>query len=241
VTLREAVTEMIGGGEVLLGIDFDGTLAPLVDHPDLAMPDPEGMSILRALAERPGLRVAVVSGRAFDDLSRRLDLPGVVLIGEHGNDTGGEAPMSPALDEARAFIMSVHASVPGSAVEDKPRSVTFHTRMVRSGAPAAVVTSVRDWVDAHDGVVLLEGKDVLELTVGSRSKGEAILELARESDGVIYIGDDVTDENVFARLGPDDIGVKVGAGPTAARYRLDDVAGVVGLLKAIDVASTSRR
>ena len=55
---------------------------------------------------------------------------------------------------------------------------------------------------------------------------------------MIYIGDDTTDETVFDVLGPDDVGVKVGPGPTAAAYRVDDVSGVVEVLRALALASS---
>lgn len=242
LTLREAVTEMMSREEVLLGVDFDGTLAPLVEHPDLAVPDSEGMAILRSLAMRPGILVAVVSGRALNDLSLRLgEVSNAVLIGEHGNDTGEDVATSPVLEEARTLIMSLLQTIPRATMESKPSSVTFHTRNVAPDMAASAITTIRNWIDAHDDITLLEGKQVLELTVATRNKGEAIADLAVEAEGVIYVGDDVTDETVFESLGPADIGVKVGPGPTAARYRVDDVAGVVDLLRLIDLASTRWR
>ena len=223
---------------VLVAVDFDGTLAPIVTHPDLAVPDRRALEILGELSVRPGVEVAVVSGRALADLENRLgELPGTLLIGEHGNDTGEVVGSSEELHAIREFIAALHEDLPGSTVEHKPRSATFHTRNLgREGATAAR-RMIQEWAGTHADVRLLEGKEVLELTIADRTKGDAIGDLARDVDGTIYIGDDATDETVFEILGPDDVGVKVGEGPTAASYRVADVAEVVELLEVIVLAS----
>jgi trehalose 6-phosphate phosphatase len=95
---------------------------------------------------------------------------------------------------------------------------------------------VRAWVARHGGITLLEGKQVLELSVASRNKGDAIHDLARDMDGVLFIGDDTTDETVFETLGDTDVGVKVGDGDTSARYRVPGVAEVVDLLEQVALA-----
>ena len=77
------------------------------------------------------------------------------------------------------------------------------------------------------------GKDVLELAVTDADKGTALRRLAGElgAAGVLYLGDDVTDEDAFRALGADDVTVKVGDGETAARHRVADLAGVRALLE----------
>ncbi|MGH3649990.1 MAG: trehalose-phosphatase, partial [Acidimicrobiia bacterium] len=86
MTLEEAVTRAMARDSVLVAVDFDGTLAPIVDHPDQAVPDNRAMSVLARIAARGGVEVAIVSGRALADLKVRLGEPtGFTLIGEHGN------------------------------------------------------------------------------------------------------------------------------------------------------------
>ena len=222
---------------VLLGVDFDGTLAPLVDHPDLAVPDPRGLDALRVLANRPGVLVAVVSGRALADLALRLgELPGAILVGEHGNDIGEEVDAPAVLDDARAHLGRLQEQFPGATVETKRSSVTFHTRGLEPGEARTAEEAIRDWAARHGGITLLEGKNVFELTVATRTKGDAISDLGVDSDGIVYVGDDLTDETVFDRLGERDIGVKVGPGETSARYRVDDVTDVVSLLEMMSTA-----
>lgn len=235
MTPGEAAVELLASGDVLLGVDFDGVLAPLVDHPDLAVPEPRALMHLRTLASRPGVHVAVVSGRSLEDLKARLgDIPEATLVGEHGNDTGeGDPdgmPRNERIAEAHRFMETLRGDRE-IAVETKPRSVTFHTRTLGDAEKREAACRIREWAGVHTDVTLLEGKEVLELTVASRTKGDVIQDLAKTADSVIYIGDDTTDETVFAVLGHDDIGVKVGPGPTAARFRVPDVAAVADLLE----------
>lgn len=235
----QAVLDLKSQGGLLLGLDFDGTLAPLVSHPDDAIPDPLAMRHIRDLAEADGIRVAIVSGRSLDDLRARLgaDINGVMLIGEHGNDLGHEAPNDATIEAAAKFI-DVLKGGRDLVTERKARSVTFHTRNLDRSHAAEAVSRVRDWAAEHPEVTLLEGKEVLELTVATGTKGDAIRRLAEEGEGIVYIGDDQTDETVFAVLGPDDVGIKVGAGSTAARFRLKNVTEVVELLEVLALAST---
>lgn len=231
MTLEEAIAEAMGKRRVLIGLDFDGTLAPLVDDPAESVPDPEAIEILADLAARPAVTVAIVSGRALNDLEARLGaLPGAVLIGEHGNDTGQAVGKSETLRSARGAIARLVNELGPVTVEDKPRSVTIHTRGLTAEATERVATEMRRFAASND-IALLEGKQVFELTVATGTKGTALGDLATNHEAAIYIGDDTTDETVFEILGPDDVSIKVGDGPTAARFRVDDVPAVVGVLR----------
>lgn len=238
MNLPEALADLVARGHVLVGVDFDGTLAPLVAHPDLAVPDPRALEHLRTLAASDKVEVAVVSGRSLTDLEGRLgDVPGAVLVGEHGNDMGEDTTMSEVIAEATGFLESLRQGR-DATIENKRQSVTFHTRVLSDTETEEVADRVRAWVETHPEVTLLEGKEVFELTTATRTKGQAILDLGRDTDGIVYIGDDQTDETVFAVLRPHDIGVKVGPGPTAAGFRVADVAAVVELLQVAALAST---
>lgn len=234
----QAVLDLSSRAELLIGLDFDGTLAPLVEHPDDAVPDPVGMAHVRQLAETDGMRVAILSGRSLADLRARLggEIPGVILIGEHGNDVGGLAPKDEIVEAAARFV-DVLIGDRDLVTERKALSVTLHTRALDSADTAEAVARVRDWAAEHPEVSLLEGKEVLELTVATGTKGDAIRSLVDEGEAIVYVGDDQTDETVFAILGPDDVGIKVGPGSTAARFRVKNVAEVVELLEALVLAS----
>lgn len=237
MNLDEEIHRLVAEGTVLVGTDFDGTLAPIVEHPDLAAPDARARALLETLAGRNGIEVAVVSGRALADLRLRLgDIPGVTLVGEHGNDLGADSPTDPLIVEATTMIGGLAAEADGATVETKSNSVTFHYRMLDEGTAAGYLEQIRRWADQHETVSVLEGKKVIEVTTSTRNKGDAIADLAGTA-GVIFMGDDVTDETVFVRLRPGDIGVKVGEGPTAASHRVKDIDGVVNILEEIALAS----
>lgn len=223
---------------VLLGVDFDGTLAPIVEHPDLAVPDPRALALLGRIAERPAVQVAIVSGRGLSDLKKRLgDVPGAIFVGEHGNDVEGERiEPSPALIEARSLVESLKTRFPEATVEKKQHSVTFHTRSLGRAEAEAAHRDIREWMSGREDIELLEGKEVYELTTATGNKGDVIRELAGDSP-IIYLGDDTTDETVFEVLAPDDVGIKVGDGPTAASHRVEDIDGVVTILDQILLAS----
>lgn len=237
-SLEEALIGALAHPRVALGVDFDGTLAPLVDHPDLAVPDPRALDAIRMLSEVERVDVVVVSGRSHSDLRERLgDIEGVLYIGEHGNDTGDIRQSKDGIvNEMVDLVEALAAKIPGAVTERKTRSATFHYRNVADEAAAPAVHRIRRWVRQHPGVGLIEGKKVLELTTTTLTKGDAVMELAG-SDPVIYIGDDTTDETVFQMLRPGDVGVKVGEGDTAAEHRVEDVGGVVTILERILLAS----
>lgn len=234
MSLEQAIVDIMRLDRVVVGLDFDGTIAPIVEHPDQAIPDRMAVNWLQTLAAMPGVEVVIVSGRALDDLRRRLgEVPGVTLIGEHGNDIGQIEPRPAVLAEAIAVVTALGDRTPGATVEVKQRSVTFHTRRVSEPDASQAIQSLRTWASQHDEIAVLEGKEVLELSVGTRTKGDAIVEVAAgtDADAIVFIGDDKTDETVFERLRPQDVGVKVGSGDTAAGYRIGDVADVTGLLE----------
>lgn len=237
LSLDDDLSRVLDSGAFLLGLDFDGTLAPLVEHPDRAVPDSRAVELIAELGVRPRIEVAVISGRARRDLKERLgEVTGVVLVGEHGNDMGGATTPNRLVSQAEAFIRQVAADAGGATVELKPNSVTFHYRHLSNDQAEPFLQRIREWATARDEIRLLEGKKVIELTTATSNKGDAIRELAGDRP-VVYLGDDVTDETVFEELGPGDVGIKVGEGPTAASHRIEDVDGVVRILEKIALAS----
>lgn len=241
MSLEEAIVDLMSRSRVLIASDFDGVLAPLAETPASTVPDLRALELLGELADTEGVEVAVISGRAHHDLAALIgELPGVTLVGEHGNDYGLKVDDRPELREARSFVGSLHDELPAAIVEQKAASVTFHTRPLERVDADSARRAIEKWVGGRAGITLLEGKEVLELTVATRTKGDAIEDLARDTGGVVYLGDDVTDESVFELLGPGDVGIKVGPGETAAKYRVADVGEVVGVLQLIASASGRR-
>ena len=238
LNLIQAIDEAVAGGGLLVAADFDGTLAPLVANPDEAIPNSRAMAALLELASRSGVMVAIVSGRRRQDLESLVGhAPGVALVGEHGNDYGDSSgPIDLQIGEIRSELEAAAATAPGSIVESKRHSVAFHFRNAGRKDAARALQRIRAWTADRAGVTITEGKMILELSVATRNKGDAVADLIDESGArsVLFLGDDTTDETVFSMLRPADIGVKVGPGVTAAKYRIEDIEAVAELLERVN-------
>jgi trehalose-phosphatase len=228
------IEELAVTNRLLVASDFDGTLAEIVEDPDLATPLARSKAALEALAGIEATTVAVISGRRRADLVERFDHPAFILIGEHGVDHGeGSGPESPALAAARQLVDELVRVTPGSRAEHKARSVGFHYRLVTD--PGSVVEDLRHRASMIDGLRVLDGKKIVELTDSSVDKGVALRELKREiaADRVLFMGDDVTDETAFAALDPGDFGVHVGIGPSLANVTVPDPSALADLLETL--------
>ena len=240
--LRAATRQIARVSYLLVCIDFDGTLAPIVEDPALASALPASVSALLTLAGLPRTTAAVVSGRALRDLAELSGLPPQVqLVGSHGSEF--EAGFVAALDDAASqrrsdllvAVRTVVEGIPGVLLEEKPTGVAVHVRRATRPDAATVLAALRRGTVRSDGIFATEGHEMLELSVVQSDKGHAI-DLLRERSGAsaaIFVGDDVTDERAFVRLTGPDVGVKVGAGATAAAYRVpgpDQVAQLLALL-----------
>jgi trehalose 6-phosphate phosphatase len=257
--LRELATDG-ARRPLLVALDFDGTLAPLVDHPSASRPLPGAIAALTTLVAQPAsarIHVALVSGRALGDLHTLAQAPvGTYLIGSHGAERARVTPFGLDRDVVRlddtaadrlaslgAEVAAVARGRDGVWVETKPTAVVVHTRLAPDDV-AQTATAEALEIGARLGSNLLHGKDVVEISVLPASKGEALTALRTELGArvVVYMGDDVTDEHAFAALGPDDVTVKVGSGETVARYRVAGPDDVVEALAALTtaLATTSR-
>lgn len=236
--LHDAVDAAARARTLLVASDYDGTLAALVDDPALATPHPRAIAALRGLAALPATHVALVSGRSLDDLARLSGLSdAAVLIGSHGSEV--ERGVVDGLDETRAALRhrlveltsGVARQVPGARVEPKPAGVAFHTREVDAALVSAAVDALLSAAAVETGVGVKRGKDVVELTVVDADKGTALRQMRRALavDAVLFVGDDLTDEDVFTVLDDHDVGVKVGPGPSMATHRVPHVDAVAAL------------
>jgi trehalose 6-phosphate phosphatase len=227
---------------LLVALDFDGVLAPIVDVPSAARPLPVAARAVEALGGLPGTVVSLVSGRGLADLRAVSGFgPPVVLVGSHGgefSDADGGLLDDEQRERRTELITALEGLVgdaPGVALEHKPAGVAVHVRNAEPAVAARVLDAVRAGPATLPGVDPTEGKAVIDLAVIDVSKGGA-LDVLRErtgADAVFFAGDDVTDENAFLRLRPGDVGVKVGDGPTAAAHRVAGPAEMAELLDAL--------
>lgn len=212
-----------------LFLDLDGTLAPIVAHPDLVQLEPELRGLLARLADRLDGALCILSGRPLHQLEALLpDEQGLCLVGSHGAEgrclpeTGVPAPALTSLGaEVEREIEGLH----GVWVETKPGGFAVHFR-ARPEAAGCVRRLLVRHLSAHPGLRALEGDCVAEVLAEGRDKGTALVSLAgsRRFRGrvPVVLGDDITDEDAFAAADTlSGFGVRVGLRrPTRARYGL---------------------
>ena len=256
---REGLATFLAHPEkALLGLDFDGTLAPIVPHPDDARGHPDVPVVLGRLAAL-GVRVAVVTGRPAA-LAVRLadiaDVAGLVVLGHYGLERWEAGVVTApkdegAMAEVRRRLPDVlrGAGAPdGTYVEDKGAAMAVHTR--RTDDPAATFDLLRGPLAelAEDtGLALEPGRFVLELRPAGGDKGAALRGLMAAGEPpsvVVFVGDDLGDLAAFAEVerlrGTGVDGLLVCSGSTevtelAARADLvvDGPDGVLALLSGI--------
>ncbi len=222
--------------ELLVALDFDGTLAPIVPVPDDARALPEAATAINGLAALPATTVLLVSGRSVADLATVSGFgPPVRLVGSHGLEPD-EGPVlldddqRARLERLSSEVGALVDGVAGVLVERKPAGVALHVRRVEPEIGARLLDAVRTGPAAARGIVVTPGRAVLDLAVTDMSKGAA-LDRLRGDATMFFAGDDVTDETVFAHLRAGDVGVKVGDGETAAPHRVPDPAALAVVLQ----------
>lgn len=240
-------------GHVLALFDFDGTLAPLAPHYDLARLPPRRRSLLEALARRRDVTAGVVSGRQLADLKARVGLQGLFYAGLHGLEIEGPEVrfVHPDAGHARALVVEVRerlalrvAGLRGVAIEDKALSFSLHWRQ----AAEADAIAARAALDEMVGVLVARG--LLRLQPGrcvcdvlpnvAWHKGEAVRWIRRHVErargrGVwpLFAGDDVTDEHAIEALAGSGVTIVVGRRPSAARFRVADPDAIEAVLDAL--------
>jgi len=231
---------------LLVFLDYDGTLCPIVSRPEDAQLAPSMREALAHLAARH--RVGVVSGRSLADLRARVGLSDLWYAGNHGFEwtmppsptvhrEAGEAHLA-ALAAVAAQLGTALAGIRGVILEDKRYSLSIHYRLVAAGEVDTVIGAVHAAAAGRPELRVRGGKCVVEVLPSiDWHKGRAVrrlVEAAALPGAVpIFIGDDVTDEDAFRELSGDGVGVLVSAEPrpTDAGYRLRDVGEVERFLR----------
>ncbi len=238
----EELAQWRHGRELAVFLDFDGTLAPIVDEPAAARLPPATRKVLELLAAR--CPVAVISGRDRADVESRVGTAGILYAGNHGFDIAGPEgeKILPEAREARGDVERARrdlearaGDVPGMLIEPKRFSVAVHYRRVRDAADVERIGRFVDEIASVTGLRKRTGKMVLELEPAvDWDKGRAlrwlmdVMDVEPSRSFVIYIGDDVTDEDAFSALADDGAGVVVSepVSGSLADYRLADTEAV---------------
>ena len=202
----------------LIGLDFDGTLAPIVADPEQARAHPDAVAVLAALAPKVAA-VAVITGRPAEVAVRYGGFSGVaglehlVVLGHYGAERWEAAtgeitapPPHPGIAAVRAELPAVldrAGAAHGTWIEEKGFAVAVHTR--RADDPQATFDSLRapltDLATRH-ALIVEPGRLVLELRPPGMDKGVALREYAREigAESVLYAGDDLGDIPAFTAV-----------------------------------------
>ena len=233
----------------LLLLDYDGTLIPFADRPERALPDAELLELLQRLAADPANSVVIVSGRDRHSLSRWFGELPVGLVAEHGvwiRAAGGDWELAERLqtdwkESIRPILESYAATTPGAFVEEKAFSLVWHYRradpMVAEARSRELKNALTQLTAPLD-LGVLEGDRAVEVKHLLINKGRAVSRWLQTAGGdgqggypfVLAIGDDTTDEDMFAAVGPHGHTIKVRFGPTRARWYVEGAREVRRLL-----------
>ncbi|XP_039833631.1 trehalose 6-phosphate phosphatase RA3-like isoform X2 [Panicum virgatum] len=239
----ESVLAAAKGKQVVMFLDYDGTLSPIVKDPDTAVMTEEMRDAVRGVAEH--FPTAIVSGRCRDKLAE------LYYAGSHGMDIKGPTPESkhakakaeavlcqpaseflPVIDEVYRALTATTAAIPGATVENNKFCLSVHFRCVQEEKWSALEEQVRSVLKEFPDLRLTRGRKVLEIRPSIKwDKGNALQFLLEalgfaDSNNVfpIYIGDDRTDEDAFKVLRDmgQGIGILVSKIPkeTSASYSL---------------------
>lgn len=255
----EQIARIAASERLLIALDFDGTLAPLIDEPMQARAIPAAREALDRLSALPDTVIALVSGRQLADLviiSEHPDDSPIHLAGSHGAEMWHPAafavpPRNMALEVTKraesesivAAAQGIVTDIPGAWIEPKAFGFGLHTRLSDAeGSDRAAAQIERLVAERAPHWRRRTGRDILEFAWRHEGKDSAVASL-RELTGataVLFAGDDVTDEDALASLGEHDLGVRVGSGETAATLRVADPGEFAALLGALATARAGR-
>jgi len=232
------IESLIKDRPIVLFLDFDGTLSPIAARPELAKLLPSQRGSIRALAAQKDVKVVVISGRALGNLKKRVGVPGITYVGNHGLELEdpGMRHVHPAALESRLLLKKMSYRLkkafnfmPQRLVENKTFSVSVHYRQLSEDRERFAKVVLLKEIGDHLGkgrVVLTEGKKVWEIRPPVEwNKGKTVLWiLARVlAHGVkhvlpVYLGDDATDEDAFKALQHRGLSIRVTDNPREKSY-----------------------
>ncbi|WP_309492934.1 trehalose-phosphatase [Candidatus Hecatella orcuttiae] len=200
-------------GRAVILSDYDGTLTPIVDRPELALLPEKMRRLLNSLAHHPHFTLAIITGRALEDIKKLVGVKGVYYAGNHGLEIEGPGltlrhpsalAARPVIAQICRELRSRLSRVPGVMVEDKGLSASLHYRLVSREKIPSVKRALLQVTRGFGEVKITEGKKVFEIRPDvAWDKGAAVrwlLKAMKNSGFPIYLGDDQTDEDAFKAL-----------------------------------------
>ena len=244
--IKELVKKYISSKNRLIFLDYDGTLVPFADLPGEAKPDMELLRLIKELADQPGTKVVIISGRDKDTLQKWFGKIDIGLVAEHGamfrNKSSNWEMIEPLSQEWKKEILPImefyEDRTPGSFIEEKELSLVWHYRKTDTKfgeIRARELVETINYLIANMNLQLLEGSKVVEVKNSEINKGRAALHWIEKNkaDFILAVGDDWTDEDIFSVLPDWAYSIKVGHGSSAAKFRIKSSMEVRQLLKTI--------
>jgi len=213
------VARISGAEHILLLIDYDGTLTPIVKKPELANLSPQVKGCLQELAENPQLTLGIISGRSLEDLQERMGINGIIYVGNHGLEIEGPGItyVNPVAKKTESFLHSLCqdigrelAGIKGATIEDKGLTLSLHYRLVDETQLEELDKIFYHLINsplASGKVKITPSKKAYDIRPAvDWNKGKAIEFLARRLNGklsergkllVIFLGDDMSDYDGF--------------------------------------------
>ena len=215
--LSDIVKRIKANRSVLLLFDYDGTLTPIVEEPELAELSDESRKSLKALAGKKQFTIGIISGRAISDIKSKVNIDNIIYAGNHGLEIEGPGLVfiHPITDEIKStlrligmLLRKTMAAITGTMVEDKGLTLSVHYRRVQDKQKEREVKNTFENVTGTARMLgkvdTTSGKKVYEVRPSVQwHKGKAIELIIRDYQKgkteplVIYLGDDLTDEDAF--------------------------------------------
>ena len=245
-------TRFAAAKRVLLILDYDGTLVRFFKQPHHARPDHALLGLLGRLSERHGVEVVLSSGRDRADMERWFGEAQVGIGAGHGawiRRRGGDWEAAPVgvpgwKESIRSVIERTVDRTPGSLLEEKEFSLAWHYRNCEPELAAVRLAELRDTLislTSNLDLSVLDGNRVIEVKPVHVHKGRVVQQYLEHGpwDLVVAVGDDTTDEYMFMAMPDDGVSIKVGTGASVARYSVDGVEAVRGLLEMLESARSN--
>jgi len=210
--------KILGKKLLFIGLDYDGTLTPIVSYPDHARLPQNTKSLLTDLSDLPNTFVCIISGRSYGDIRKKVGIKKIIYVGNHGMEIKGGG-LSFSVKNSKKYKEEVNKicrnltqrlrEIRGVWVENKGLTASVHYRLADSEDVQKVKQIVFPIIKTCKELKLRRGKKVWEIRPKiDWNKGKAVQYVLKRSVGenwkrksaVVYVGDDQTDEDVFSLL-----------------------------------------
>lgn len=236
-----SILELAQTRNLLVVSDFDGTIAGFSKDAYKVPINQKSLKAVKELSQQADTSVVILSGRHLEGLAQVLDLGEypITAVGSHGSEDSSQpryltTEEESELERIHGELEQIVDGIDGAFVEVKPFHRVLHFFRVADPVSIAHIQERAKDVDTRD-LKLTHGKNIIEYSISDTTKGTWLSQHINriQPTGLIFIGDDTTDEHAFEALidAPTALTVKVGEGATAAKTRVGGVEDVGNLLE----------